>query len=123
MNTTKNNPSKIASVLKHELYNITYQLTTKRYKDSDWSGVYQIFDMIELYIAKFNTVRGTDFTFKYYVDGSGYHHSSDGLSILKQYNIVLTDEDENIEYKGTCNCHFCGTIENPFEMYDIVLLF
>jgi len=53
-------------------------------------------------------------------DNGGYRTSKDGLSKWKQYKIeIFVKGDDESFMGGTLNCHAAGTVEDPFDTYDM----
>ena len=53
-------------------------------------------------------------------DDGGYRKSKDGMSQWKQYKVeIYVKGAEDPFMVGTLNCHAAGTVQDPFDMYDM----
>lgn len=106
------------SIINH-LYKITKPFTSSRYRDDNWSGVHRVIDEIEN--------NGYDVSLS--VENGGYRNSLGGntlfagsdVSYWKEYKLEITRGD--IVVHGILNANFCGTMEDPYCMYDITCNF
>jgi hypothetical protein len=51
----------------------------------------------------------------------GYRKSNDGMSQWKEYQVDI-DTPEGFNIQGTLNCHAAGSVEDPFDRYDMSLV-
>ena len=93
--------------LSNAIYKIISPMTSRLYRDNDWSNVWKLVDAIKEMGCEVSC--GTK-------DG-GYRESKDGLNQWKEYTL---DIDHNgIHLDGTLTCCAAGTVEDPFDRYDI----
>lgn len=97
----------------NKIYKNTQKLTSKLYSDTYWKGV----DDIRKAIASIDDI--TDINI-YPVNG-GYKTSKDGTSQWKEYNVELSTK-EGVTIGGTLSCHAAGSVEYPFDKYDMSLV-
>jgi len=106
------------SIINH-LYKITKPFTSSRYKDNNWSGVKLVIDEI----------KNNGYDVSVSVENGGYRNSAGGntlfngndLSYWKEYKLEITRG--GITVHGILNANFCGTMEDPYCMYDITCTF
>lgn len=95
-----------------KIYDLTKGFTSRLYNDDYWKGV----DDIRKAISSISDIKET---LIYPING-GYRTSKDGMSQWKEYEVELTGEDFVI--KGTLNCHAAGSVDDPFDKYDMSLV-
>lgn len=99
---------------KRKLMNIIYKITnpyTKRlYHDESWQGVRDIC----------NEIRNTGADVNIYPENGGYHQSKDGMSFWKEYKVEI--EYNGVIVNGVLNCHAAGSVQDPFDRYDMTLV-
>ena len=95
------------------------EISNQRCRDYDWSG----FRNAIKYLQKALDERyGEDIIkINYYCIDGGYRQSKDGMSQWKEYLINIEFNEEDI-IKGYINCCACGTISDPFSVYDMVFV-
>lgn len=106
------------SIINH-LYKITKPFTSSRYKDDNWSGVKHVID----------DIKNNGYDVSVSVENGGYRNSAGGntlfngndLSYWKEYKLEITRG--GITVHGILNANFCGTMEDPYCMYDITCTF
>lgn len=118
-----------------KVYNAIYEEIEKNgttghlYKDNSWDGVRAVSQDVQNALDKLNA-QLDDYTYEVTIsaDNGGYKKSNDGLSQWKQYKVELFKLPKNVEPDGefpepfmigTLNCHAAGSIEDPFEAYDM----
>ncbi len=98
----------------NKFYTKANDLTGHLYKDDNWAGVYEFFDIMRQRIPELDI--------KYWVVDGGYSHpGDDGMPRRKTYNIGIKTP-EGVDISGMLHCDAAGTVENPFEAYDMTLL-
>lgn len=98
----------------NKFYTQAKDLTGHLYKDDNWAGVYKFFDTMRQRIPELDI--------KYWVVDGGYsHQGDDGMPRRKTYNIGIKTP-EGVDISGMLHCDAAGTVENPFEAYDMTLL-
>ena len=93
--------------------------TGKFYKDEAWEGVGLVKKDIE---AAFKNIKNPEHEYEVSIapDEGGYRKSKDGMSQWKQYKVEIYVKGAEIPFMGgTLNCHAAGTVEDPFDMYDM----
>ena len=97
-----------------KIYNVTQPLTSHLYKDDNWAGVYRLFDTVK------QAVPEVEFTFGA-TDGGYTSHGEDGMPRRKTYDIQATTPNGKTII-GQLHCDAAGTVENPFDAYDMTLI-
>ena len=70
----------------------------------------------------FKTIKNPEHEYEVSIapDNGGYRKSKDGMSQWKQYKVeIYVKGAEQPFMGGTLNCHAAGTVEDPFETYDM----
>lgn len=118
-----------------KVYNAIYTEIEKNgttghlYRDNNWNGVSSVSQDVQTALDKLNA-QLDDYIYEVTIasDDGGYRKSNDGLSQWKQYKVELFKLPKNMEPDrefpepfmiGTLNCHAAGSIEDPFEAYDM----
>ena len=84
-----------------------------------WSGVNLVKQDIE---DAFKKIKNPQHKYEVSIapDNGGYRKSKDGLSQWKQYKVEIFVKGINEPIlMGTLNCHAAGTVEDPFDLYDM----
>ena len=100
------------------------------YRDSSWDGVRAVRQDVQTALDKLNSSRNDDYQYEVSIapDNGGYRKSDDGMSQWKQYKVEIYKVNKNYkmdeEYPepfmlGTLNCHAAGSVEDPFDAYDM----
>lgn len=93
--------------------------TGKFYRDTNWEGVRIVKQDIE---NAFKNVKNPEHEYEVSIapDNGGYRTSKDGYSKWKQYKVEIYVKGAELPFMGgTLNCHAAGTVEDPFETYDM----
>ena len=93
--------------------------TGKFYHDDAWEGVGLVKKDIE---DAFKTIKNAHHEYEVSIapDDGGYRKSKDGMSQWKQYKVeIYVKGAEDPFMVGTLNCHAAGTVQDPFDMYDM----
>ena len=93
--------------------------TGRFYHDDAWQGVTAVRKDIE---DAFKIIKNPEHEYEVSIapDNGGYRTSKDGLSKWKQYKIeIFVKGDDESFMGGTLNCHAAGTVEDPFDTYDM----
>lgn len=102
------------------IYKTTQPVTSRIYKDDHWQGVSDICSAIE----------GAGFDVEVTVRNGGYRNSLGGdtlhagghdVSYWKEYLLTVTSP-EGVSVDGTLNCHAAGSVDDPFDRYDMSLV-
>lgn len=100
-------------ITKKRLMNVVYKttapLTSRLYKDDHWQGV----DDIRNALAELNIETNI-----YPIDG-GYRQNKTGDAFWKEYQVEI--QYGGVIIQGILNCHAAGSIEDPFDRYDMTL--
>ena len=91
---------------KKQLYRTISPLTSHLYHDDDWSGVRSI----EAALAE----EGCEVTT--WCNGTGYRSNREGQQ-WKEY--LMEIQCGSYHFDAILNCHFAGTMENPYAKYDM----
>ena len=93
--------------------------TGKFYRDDAWEGVGLVKKDIE---DAFKNIKNAPHEYEVSIapDDGGYRKSKDGMSQWKQYKVeIYVKGAEDPFMVGTLNCHAAGTVQDPFDMYDM----
>jgi hypothetical protein len=93
--------------------------TGKFYHDDAWEGVRLVKKDIE---DAFKNIKNAPHEYEVSIapDDGGYRKSKDGMSQWKQYKVeIYVKGAEDPFMIGTLNCHAAGTVQDPFDMYDM----
>ena len=93
--------------------------TGKFYRDTNWEGVRVVKKDIE---NAFKNLKNPEHEYEVSIapDDGGYRTSKDGYSKWKQYKVEIYVKGAELPFMGgTLNCHAAGTVEDPFETYDM----
>jgi len=85
----------------------------------DWGAIKLVKKDIE---DAFKTIKNPEHEYEVSIapDNGGYRKSKDGMSQWKQYKVeIYVKGAEQPFMGGTLNCHAAGTVEDPFETYDM----
>lgn len=93
----------------NRIYKVTHDITSHLYHDENWHGVTLVVDAIE----------SLGYECEVSVKDGGYREN-DGAR-WKEYCLTITTP-EGFEIHGTLNCHAAGTVEDPFDRYDMSLV-
>lgn len=93
----------------NRIYKLTHDITGRFYRDENWHGVTLVVDAIE----------SLGYDCEVSVKDGGYREN-DGAK-WKEY-LLLIRTPEGFEIHGTLNCHAAGTVEDPFDRYDMSLV-
>ena len=117
---------KVTTKEKRQVQNAIYKeleknYTTGRfYHDDSWQGVDFVRKDINTALSKLLTKTAHEYECSIYAENGGYRTSKDGMSKWKQYTVdIFVHGAEEPFMTGTLNCHAAGTIEDPFETYDM----
>ena len=89
------------------------------YHDDAWEGVNLVRKDIE---DAFKTIKNPEHEYEVSIapDAGGYRTSKDGLSKWKQYKVeIYVKGSEHPFMGGALNCHAAGTVDDPFDTYDM----
>lgn len=97
----------------NQIYKYTQPLTGHLYKDDAWQGVSNVFKTIE-------SVIGDNGELEVYVENGGYWKHVQEFPNYKEYKFTIT-LNNGIAINGSLKCHSAGTMEDPFERYDMTI--
>lgn len=89
------------------------------YHDENWGGVALVKKDIE---DAFKTIKNPEHEYEVSIapDEGGYRKSKDGMSQWKQYKVEIYIKGAEFPFMGgTLNCHAAGTVDDPFDTYDM----
>ena len=89
------------------------------YRDESWGGAKLVSKDIQ---DDFATIKNPEHEHEVSIapDEGGYRKSKDGMSQWKQYKVEIFVKGSEIPFiGGTFNFHTIGTVEDPFDMYDM----
>lgn len=93
--------------------------TGRFYRDDSWEGVKLVKKDIQ---DAFKTLKNPEHEYEVSIapDNGGYRKSKDGMSQWKEYKVEIYVKDAEHPFMvGTLNCHAAGTVDDPFETYDM----
>ena len=96
-------------VIINRIYKVTHDITSHFYRDENWHGVTLVVDAIE----------SLGYECEVTVKDGGYREH-DGAK-WKEYLLQITSP-EGFVVHGTLNCHAAGSMEDPFDRYDMSLV-
>lgn len=103
--------------IKNQIYKVVSPMTSHLYKDEDWSGVASVLAAIRKVLS--NLSKSLDLRVR--VEDGGYREN-DGAH-WKEYLLSIVDETtEKQMVAGHLNAHGAGTIEDPFDRYDMTVV-
>ena len=102
-----------------KIYDCTYDLTTGIFSDYDWSNVFVLRDKMQEVINAINLLYDSNYDFEF--RGGVYKKSDDGMNEYREYTFVITDTHSGETRRGLVVCSPAGSIEDPFNKYDISL--
>lgn len=103
-----------------QLYKVVEPYTHSRYRDSGWAGVDSVIEALQ----------NAGYDVSVSVKNGGYRNSKGGntlyvgdedVSYWKEFELEIPIEDK--VFHGRINAHACGTMEDPFESYDLTCTF
>lgn len=98
------------SVIK-KLYRVSQPYTSHRFRDNDWRSLRSFVNILrEVYGVKELNLSGT----------GPYKQSQEGA--YKEYTLDITTTLGS-KIGGFIRCHFCGSQENPWDVYDMTVNF
>ena len=101
-----------------DIYDAIADLSKKRFKDSDWSGVKEIKDKIGEVVEKYQKkYEGLNLFVS--VENGGYKEN-DGAK-WKEYQVSI-EQGDNVIIEGVINCHAAGPVNDPFSVYDCSIM-
>ena len=112
---------------KRKIQNIIYKqlektgTTGRFYHDDAWEGVGLVKKDIE---DAFKNIKNAPHEYEVSIapDDGGYRKSKDGMSQWKQYKVEIFVKGAELPFMGgTLNCHAAGTVDDPFDTYDMSL--
>ena len=99
----------------NKLYKGVQDLTSHIYKDDNWSSAMKAFDII-------NNIIGSDGELNVWCENGGYWKGAGEFPNYKEYKFEIELID-GIKINGSLKCHSAGTVEDPFEKYDVTVTF
>lgn len=103
-----------AAKIKNRIYKVVSPMTSHLYKDEDWSGVSSVFSAIRTVLA--NLSQSLDLVVR--VEDGGYRQNNGAH--WKEYRLFVVDEESGKQMvAGHLNAHGAGTVEDPFDRYDM----
>lgn len=107
------NNSQIKKKIINKIYKATKDITSHIYKDDDWRTVSNAFNVIENTIAN-------DGEINIWVEGGGYQKGLGEFPNYKEYKFKI-ELYEGGEINGSLKCHAAGSMNDPFDRYDITI--
>lgn len=101
---------KTKQAIKNQIYRTIQSLTSKIYRDEDWSNVFHLVDRIK--------EEGVEVSC--FPNGCGGYRSNNEGQQWKEYKVEM--QCNGFQFDGLLICAFCGTVENPYSAYDMSLV-
>lgn len=92
-----------------KIYRTTATLTGKLYYDTYWKGVNDIIDALLTEVDEVTT----------WCENGGYRNNADGTQ-WKEYKMEIVCG--KFTFNAVLNCHAAGSMEDPFDRYDMSLV-
>jgi len=96
------------------IYNVAEPFTSHVYRDDNWSNVMDLFKTLREQVPE------VKFTFGV-TDGGYCCPGEDGMPRRKTYDVKATTP-EGFDLVGSLHCDAAGSVENPFDQYDMTLV-
>lgn len=112
-------PKREAKKIQQKIYKYLdkTKVTGRFYHDQGWAGVDAVRKDVGDALEAINPGKYELIITK---DNPDYRKSKDGLSQWKQYKVEIYVKDHKDPFiMGTLNCHAAGSIEYPFDTYDM----
>ena len=110
MNSDRRKISLLTNGIIKKLYKVSQPYTSKKYSDEACENFHELVNVL-------SNVKGVE-DLNY--GGGRYHNYNDGG--YKEYTIDITTV-YGTKISGTIQCHFAGTMENPYSSYDMTVNF
>ena len=94
-----------------KIHKLTHDLTSHIYQDDNWEAVKRVWEIIDSNIEGELEVN---------VNNGGYLKRAGEYPNYKQYDFKITTPDD-IEINGVLQCHAAGSVEYPFDRYDMTI--
>lgn len=94
----------------NRIYRVTQDITGGIYHDDYWNGPRMVV----------NAIKSLGYEVGLGAKDGGYRKNNDGTQ-WKEYQIDI-DTPEGFNIQGTLNCHAAGSMEDPFDRYDMSLI-
>ena len=109
--TSKTDITRFTNNLINKLYKVSQPYTSHRFRDNDWRH-------LKTFVEILRNVEGVE---ELIPAGTGpYKQSQEGA--YKEYKLDITTTLGS-KIGGFIKCHFCGPIENPWDVYDMTVGF
>lgn len=97
-------------------------LTSKKFHDLGWEGVYAIIDKANECLEEVNKHYGCQLRC-FIKDVPGYVGNINGEMHCKVYNtVVLNEDNDDATIIGNIKGYACGTVEDPWKSYDLTAM-
>jgi hypothetical protein len=96
------------------IYNVAEPFTSHVYRDDNWSNVMDLFKTLREQVPE------VKFTFGV-TDGGYCCPGEDGMPRRKTYDVKATTP-EGFDLVGSLHCDAAGSVEDPFDQYDMTLV-
>lgn len=102
------------------LYKAYNQVNKTVYSDEAWEGVNRINTALLTVLNLLNLTEGRNFECWLSCENGGYKSNRDG-QIWKEYLIHIEDDGKKF-IGGVITCSPCGTVKNPWSLYDLSMV-
>lgn len=107
------NNSQLKKKYINKIYKYIDDLTSHIYRDDDWRNVSLVFERI------YDAI-GNDGELKTWVEDGGYWKQLGEFPNYKEYKFLVSLTN-GVEINGSLKCHTAGSMEDPFDRYDITV--
>ena len=106
-----------ATRIKNRIYKAISPLTSRLYKDEDWSGVATVLASIRMALSELSE----SLDLRVSVEDGGYRENNGAH--WKEYCLSVVDESSDKKMlAGHLNAHGAGSVEDPFSRYDMTVV-
>lgn len=116
----------IKTAERRKVYDAVYKylgktgVTGKLYRDENWQGVAAVRKDVDDALKKVSEKTGNKYEVSIAADNGGYQKSKDGMSQWKAYKVEFFANGNELPFiVGTLNCHAAGSVDDPFDAYDM----
>lgn len=98
----------------NKIYKVITPLTSSIYRDDAWQNAKYVLNAIENVVNK-------NAEMNVWCENGGYWKQIHEFPNYKEYKFSIYFPEDDFEINGSLKCHAAGTLENPFERYDITV--
>lgn len=98
----------------NKIYKVITPLTSSIYRDEAWQNAKYVLNAIENVVNK-------NAEMNVWCENGGYWKQIHEFPNYKEYKFSIYFSEYDFEINGSLKCHSAGTLEDPFERYDITV--